>query len=374
MFSAAIKMLLHNKSRSCSTVAGIAVAFFLSAAQTGLMVGWCRTTSAIVVNAGVDVRVMARQTPAFDYGTSIPKRRIYQVRTVPGVGWAQGMFMGWNYWQRPDGRRVVIEVIGLDEDCVGGPWEMREGNLSSVQIPEQVIVDELYMQPLGVSEIGQEVEILGRRAVVGGISSKIRTFTAAPWVFTSLESALKYDRRTDGDQITYVLVRCDTGHSPESVRDAIATQVPSVEVLTTSEFATRTIKYWMLETGIGITVVVTAILGLIIGTVIVSQTLYAITNDHLSDYATLLAIGFSRFKLLMIIVIQAAFLSAIGISFGSVLYSYAAKATAKTPIPLETTPLIFVGIVATTFLACVTASLISIRSVFRIDPIVVFRA
>ena len=130
----------------------------------------------------------------------------------------------------------------------------------------------------------------------------------------------------------------------------------------------------MLETGIGITVVVTAILGLIIGTVIVSQTLYAITNDHLSDYATLLAIGFSRFKLLMIIVIQAAFLSAIGISFGSVLYSYAAKATAKTPIPLETTPLIFVGIVATTFLACVTASLISIRSVFRIDPIVVFRA
>jgi putative ABC transport system permease protein len=374
MFSVAIKMLLHNKTRSFATVVGIAVAFFLSAAQVGLLVGWCDTNSAIVRHAGVDVWVMAQQTPAFDYGTGIPKHRIHQVRTVPGVAWAQGMFMGWNYWQRPDGRRVNIEMIGLDEDCIGGPWEMQAGSVGDVQIPQRVIVDQLYLTDLGVTGIGDEVEILGSRAIVGAISRKVRTFTAAPWVFTSLESAIKYDRRTEGDQITYVLVRCDPGHSPESVRDAITTSVPGIEALTTSEFVVRTIKYWMLETGIGITVVVTAVLGLIVGTVIISQTLYAVTNDHLSDYATLLAIGFSRFKLLVMIVIQATSLGTLGICLGSLLFTYAAEVSAATPIPLETTPLIFSGIVAMTLLSCVAASVISIRSVFRIDPIVVFRA
>ncbi|MEQ8667667.1 MAG: FtsX-like permease family protein [Pirellulales bacterium] len=370
----AIKMLLHNKTRSVVTVGGITIAFFLSVAQVGLLVGWCNTNSAIICHAGVDVWVMAQQTPAFDYGTGIPKHRIHQVRTVPGVAWAQGMFMGWNYWQRPDGRRVNIEMIGLDEDCVGGPWKMQTGTVSAVQVPQRVIVDQFYVEDLGVTGVGDEVEILGTRAVVGAISTKVRTFTAAPWVFTSLESALKYDRRTDGDQITYVLVRCEPGHPPEAVRDAINTSVPGIEALTTSEFSIRTIRYWMLETGIGITVVVTAVLGLVVGTVIVSQTLYAITNDHLSDYATLLAIGFSRFKLLVIIVIQATCLGAVGICLGSTLFGYASTLSAETSIPLETTPLIFAGVVATTLLSCVAASAVSIHSVFRIDPIVVFRA
>jgi putative ABC transport system permease protein len=317
---------------------------------------------------------MAQQTPAFDYGTGIPKRRIHQVRTVPGVAWAQGMFMGWNYWQRPDGRRVNIEMIGLDEDYVGGPWKMRTGDVAAIQIPERVIVDELYMKDLGIENVGDEVEILGSRAVVGAISSKVRTFTAAPWVFTSLEAALKYDRRSAGDQITYVLVRCEPGHSPESVRDAINAHLPGSEALTTSQFAVRTMKYWMLETGIGITVVVTAVLGLVVGTVIISQTLYAITNDHLNDYATLLAIGFSRFKLLRIIVTQATCLGVAGVCLGSMLFGYAAQASRSSPILLESSPAIFAGLVATTLLACVAASTISIRSELRIDPIAVFRA
>jgi len=374
MLSVALKMLLHNKVRSASTILGIAFSFFLSVAQVGLLVGWCNTSSAIVRHAGVDVWVMAQQTPAFDYGTNIPEHRIYETRTVPGVAWAQGMFAGWTYWKRPDGSQFVIELIGLDDDCAGGPWAMREGTVDVVQTPEHVIIDELYTGVLGVKGVGDEVEILGKRAVIGGISSEVRTFTASPFVFASLESALKYDGRATGDQVTYVMARCAPGYSPEAVRDAIASQVTGVEALTTREFAVRTIRYWMFETGIGITVIVTAILGLVIGSVIISQTLYAITNDHLPDYATLIAIGFGRAQLVGTILCQAIILGAIGIGLGSLAFAYAAKLSATSPIPLETNWMVFGGIVALMQACCLLASVLSVRSIFRIDPISVFRA
>jgi putative ABC transport system permease protein len=77
-------MLLEKKLRMVFTILALGTLFFLSAAQMGLLVGWCNANSAIVRNAGVDLWVMAEQTPAFDYGTAIPRRRMFQVRGVEG--------------------------------------------------------------------------------------------------------------------------------------------------------------------------------------------------------------------------------------------------------------------------------------------------
>jgi putative ABC transport system permease protein len=369
----AMRMLLHKKSRFLLTLVGIGVSFFLAAAQMGLLVGWCNTNSAIISHADVDVWVMAQQTPAFDYGTAIPRNRVYQVRCVEGVEWAEGLFMAWNIWQRDDGRRINIELVGLDESCIGGPWRMRDGKLASVQRPNTVIVDHLYLQALGVERVGQEFEMIGRRAVVGGISQEVRTFTASPFVFTSIESAIRYDKRYRDDEVTYVLARCTWGYSPEQVRDAIARQVPNVDVLTAREFAIRTMKYWMLETGVGITVVVTAILGLLVGAFIMSQTLFALTQDYIANYATLIALGFSRLRLIRILLTQSLVLGGGGIILGSLLFFSASRASATTPIPLETTPQVFFALIVVSLISCIAASFASIRSIFRVDPISVFR-
>jgi hypothetical protein len=54
--------------------------------QLGLMVRSCNTTSAIIRHANANVWAMAGQTSACDHGAGMPKRRILQARTVPGVG------------------------------------------------------------------------------------------------------------------------------------------------------------------------------------------------------------------------------------------------------------------------------------------------
>jgi putative ABC transport system permease protein len=373
MFRIALKMLGNNLSQSLITTVGIAVAFFLTSALTGVLVGWCNTTSAIVRHAGADVWVMAQQTPAFDYGTAIPRQRVYQVRTLPGTAQAEGLYLGWNYWQTPDGRQINVELVGVDDSCLGAPWRMRDGIVECVHYPSTVIVDELFLKTLGVSGVGDEVEMLSRRAVVGGVSRGVRTFTASPYIFTSLTSAVEYDQRYGRDDVTYVLARCAPGVTPEQLKSDIEAQVPHVQALTADEFALRTISYWMLQTGAGVTVVVTALLGVIVGTVITSQTLYSITQNHLREYAALLALGFNRRQLAGITGAQSLLLGTGGVAMGAAAFVAAARLSVDSPIPIETTPLVFAALCALSLGSCLLASFLSVRTIFQIDPVLVFR-
>ncbi len=365
-------MLGYNRPRLVASIVGVGVAFFLVQAQFGLLVGWIHTCTALVRHADVDLWVMARQTPAFDYGTAIPRQRIYQARSVPGVAWTEGMFVAWNVWQRGDGRHVNVQLVGLDRSGVGGPWEMAAGVVNAVHRPQTVIVDHLYRKALGVVGIGEDFELVGQRARVGGLSRGVRTLSACPFVFTSLAQAIRYDRRYRDDQITYVIVRCKPGADVGAVQREMSGRIPGAEVLTTAEFVGRSARYWMLETGIGITVIVTAVLGLAVGTVILSQTLFAITQDNLAHYSMLLAVGFSGRTLVMMILGQALVLGVSGMLLGIALLLPAAWLSAQTPIPLETTPGIFMTLCGVSLLTCLAASIFSVRRLGMVDPVSVF--
>jgi putative ABC transport system permease protein len=369
----ALRILLHNRVRLLCTSAGIGAVFFLTAALTGLLVGWCNTTSAIIRHAGADVWLMAEKTPALDYGTPIPRSRIYQARSVQGVAWAEGMFLAFNSWQRPDGRKLTVELVGLDEGLAGAPWQMKTGSAGVVQQPDRVIVDDLYLDFLGVRNIDDEVQLLGRRAVVGGISQDVRSFTTLPFVFASLKSALRYDPTYRSDEITYVLVRCAPGYDADKLREVLTREIPHVEALTTQGFAVRTNRYWMLETGAGITVVLTGLLSLLVGGVIVNQALVSMTHDHLPNYITLLALGFSRAQLTAVVVTQALVLGLAGVLLGSMAFVGASRLTVGTHIPVETTGGVFLGLAGTCLACCLIASMLASRSVYQIEPLSVFR-
>jgi putative ABC transport system permease protein len=87
---------------ACTRLGGAAI--ILAAIQLGLLVGWCHTVSAIVRHADADVWVMAEQIPVFDFGTAIPRQRVYQARSGEGVVGAEGLFVASNIWRPADGR------------------------------------------------------------------------------------------------------------------------------------------------------------------------------------------------------------------------------------------------------------------------------
>lgn len=130
----------------------------------------------------------------------------------------------------------------------------------------------------------------------------------------------------------------------------------------------------MLGTGIGITVVLTAALGVLVSAMVGSQTLFGITNDHLANYATLLAVGFSRWQLIACVLVQGLVLTAAGGLLGSMAFLAASQASERTPLPLEMTWQVYLGVLGVSAVANLTGALLSVKAVLRIDPVAVFRA
>ena len=81
----------------------------------------------------------------------------------------------------------------------------------------------------------------------------------------------------------------------EEVGDAIRSLLPKdVLVLTKADFVAREVAYWSRAQPIGYVFAFGAIMGFVVGAIIVYQILFADVSEHLSEYATLRAMGYSN--------------------------------------------------------------------------------
>lgn len=369
----AVFSLLHKRIRFGVTVLGLSSLFFLSTANVGLLLGWISTTTAIIRNADADIWVMAPHIRAFDYGGPIPRIRVDQVRNVQGVSWAEAVISSFSVWKAPDGKLQNVEVVGIDASAAGAPWILEEGTREELYSEGSVIVDRLYLANLGVTQLGDEGELFGSRAVVRGISRDVRTFTALPYVFTSLRSARQFILMYAEDEITFVLARCARDTDPNDVCERVRSEIPDIIAMTREQFARSTAEYWMLETGAGATVLTSAVLGLCVSAVIASQSLYSVANDHVDDFTALVALGYSKEQLAAVVLLQGLILATLSMLLGGIGFWSAARLTTDSPLPLEMTFWVGVGVVAVFAVSCIAATILALQVIRRIDPAIVLR-
>lgn len=365
--------LAHDRVRLGVTLVGVAFAVVLMAVQSGLLFGFATTASGLVDRAGADIWIASRGTPNVDQAMPITERRRFQALAIPGVVAATKYLVQFAQWQRPDGGSETVNLVGFDpEQGTGGPWNVVEGSIDALKLPDSIIVDQLYRQKLGITRLGQTVEINGHRARVVGFSAGIRAFTQSPYVFTAFKTAQTYAGLAE-DKTKFVLLNLAPGADRAAVKRAVAARMPGVDVFTTAEFSRATRTYWLFTTGAGMALVIAAALGLLVGIVVVAQTLYANTVDRLPEYATLRAMGASNRYLQAIIVRQAVISAGFGYAAGlglALAVAYAARdGSAALLLPWQ----LAAGLGAVTVAMCIAASLISIRKVTTICPTSVFR-
>ncbi|MGH7714815.1 MAG: ABC transporter permease, partial [Vulcanimicrobiaceae bacterium] len=302
--------LVHDRVRLIVTLIGVVFAVVLITIQIGLFLGFASTTSNLIDHAGADLWIMAPGTRDVDQVAAISESRLYDALTVPGVQEASRFDVSFADFKKPNGGTQSVLVVGFDPDVgLGAPWHVVAGNVKALRFPNTIMVDELYRQKLGITHIGQTVEIDGRRAEVVGFTRGIRSFTQSPYVFASTRTAVRYSRMR-ADQTKYVLVKVAPRADAATVQADLARRLPDVEVLTTDEFRHSTQFYWMFTTGAGLALLVAAVVGLAVGIVVVSQTLYAATVDHLAEYGTLRAMGAGN-RYIQGVIIQQAVISGI---------------------------------------------------------------
>lgn len=367
--------LVHDGVRLAVTLIGIAFSTILMGLQLGMLLNFMHTTSTIVDHAGADLWVAAHGVRSVDLATPLEQRRRFQSLDIDGVSIAEPYLLQFAFWKKADGIRETVIIVGVDPHAeMGMPWAMLPGRSihDALSMPNGVIIDRLYAEKLGVASLDQLVEIDDHRARVTGFTDGVRTFTQSPYVFTSLRNARLLSNRAD-DDITYVLIRLAQGQPADTVREVLSARMPDVDVLTPGEFSNKSRNYWLFTTGAGTTMIGSSILALLVGVVIVAQTLYASTMDRLPEYATIRAMGGTRTYLYKIVIKQAVIGGLLGYLVGIVAVVFLAYLARNSSASPEVPSWLASAIGVTTVLMCVAASLVSMNKVTSIDPVKVFR-
>ena len=368
----AARNLLYDKLRFAATVVGIVFSIVLVTVQLGLFVSFERTVTVMIDHTPADLWIVPLGTKCFEDSSLLDEGDRYRALSVEGVAEVLPILVSFAQWRMPDGSITPVLVVGSDLHANGlRPWNLVEGSLDALSIPDSVAIDRSYAHRLGVKGMGDAAEIRDRRVEIRAVTKGIRSFTTTPYVFTPLERARLYTG-TPGNKVTYLVVHLDRGADLERVRSQLRSLLSQAEVLRPAEFGNRSRSFWLFGTGAGSALFAGALLAMIVGSVVVAQTLYASTKEHLYEFATLRAIGSSGLYLQTVIVAQALLSAVAGFSIAILIGLLVVQLTSESALPVVMTPRLTGVLFLLTLVMCVISALASIVKVLRMDPAMVF--
>ncbi|MFN3869290.1 MAG: ABC transporter permease [Hyphomicrobiaceae bacterium] len=369
----AFRNLFHDRVRLAVTLVGILFSIVLVAIQLGLYLGSSRMITANIDQSNGDLWVTAFGAKSFeDGGVLLGARERHQALATPGVADVVPLVIAFAEWRRPNGGSTRVVLVGSDPEDGGlGPWNMVEGSWADVKSPDGIAIDRSYLHELDVTGLGDTAQAATGRVRIKALTEGIRSFTQAPYAYMPIQRA-RHLLGAPGDAASFYLVKLQPGANIEAVRSDLKSRLESAEVLTKQEFRDRSLSTWLFKTGAGVALIGGALLGLLVGTVIVAQTLYSSTKDHITEFATLRALGSSSSYIHKVILGQAGLSAVIGYALGMVLALFAVYMSKGTPLPLVMTPWLAVALFAVTLFMCAVSALSAIMKVTKIDPAMVF--
>lgn len=369
----ALRNLVHDKTRLAATLVGIVFSVVLVGIQLGLYIGASRMITAPIDHAQADLWVMPVHTESLEDGLPLLRQDDRsRALGVAGVAAAAPLLVHFVDWQRPDGALIHVILLGSDpEHAALEPWNVVAGRWDENALTRAVVVDRSYLGDLGVTGIGDKSVIEESSARIVALTDGIRSFSQSPLVFTTLNQARTYVG-AGPERLTYLLVRVRPGADVEAVRAGLKQTLDNVEVLTPAEFRDRSLDRWLMQTGAGVALIGGAILGALVGAVIVAQTLYASTNEYLTEFAMLRAIGSSSSYIYRVIIAQAAATAIAGYTIGLCGTLVVVSLSRDSPLPLVVTPGVAAVLLGLTLVIAGIAAVAAIYRVTRIDPAVVF--
>ena len=223
---------------------------------------------------------------------------------------------------------------------------------------------------------GEEVvtEVSQRRVTVEGLFPLGVSFGIDATIITSDLNFLRlFPYRTPGS-ISLGLVRAEPGADPGTVRDRLAAALPKdVEVLTKQEYMDREVHYWATATPIGYVFSFGVVMGLVVGGIIVYQILFADISDHLAEYATLKAMGYTNRYLAALVLMEALILAVAGYLPGLAVCHWLYGITqSATMLPMRLTAERGVLILGLTAVMCAASGVVAMRKLRAADPAEIF--
>ncbi|QYX32283.1 ABC transporter permease DevC [Sphaerospermopsis torques-reginae] len=382
----ALRQLMKEKTRLAVAVAGITFADMLIFIQMGFESALFDAAIQPHRNLSADLVLINPQFNTLFSVKSFSRERLYQALSYDGVKSVNSVYIGTGQWRNPETRidRAIL-VWGVDPNQPGLKFPEVQKNNDALKPLNQVMFDQAGRPEYGaVGEIFKktgnfQTELNNKSVSVKGVFSNGASFAADGNVITSDSTFLQLFPERKPDQIEVGLINLQPGADVEKIKTQLRIGLnpdpknPFVEIGTPEDFAQKEKNYWANGTGIGFIFGLGVGVGFIVGILIVYQILYSDVSDHLPEYATLKAMGYTDGYLLGVLIQEALFLAILGylpaffLSFG--LYQLTFAAT-MLPISMKVDRAITVFIM--TVIMCSVSGAIALKKLRSADPADIF--
>jgi putative ABC transport system permease protein len=371
--SYSLATLWHERQRFLPGVLAVAFSALLIALQCGLLLGLFSITSMPVDHTHADIWVGSPQVLSVDLGSPISESYFSRVASQPSVSYCETYLQGFAYWSKERGGRELCMVVGarLEPDSLGLIDELKAQPelVALLTEPGAILIDESEMERLEIKAVGDPGKISEQPVRVVGLLKGLRGL-AGPYIFCSTTTARALLHQTP-EQTTYILARSDNPR--EVVEHLNAAYKDDMLAFTREEFSLRSRMHWLTKTKAGIALGFAAALGLLVGAIVTSQTLYAATAASLREYAVLRALGIPRWRMAATVMAQSFWVGLAGVSIGLPLAFLLSQGAESIQVPLPLPWWLPSSAAAITLLTALLAGLFALRSLRLVEPAVLLR-
>jgi putative ABC transport system permease protein len=375
MASYSLATLWYERQRYLPGVLAVGFSALLIALQCGLLLGLFSITSIPIDHTQADVWMGATEVSSVDLGRPIPESTLARMGALSEIERSEPYLQGFAFWSKPKGGSELCMVIGsrLSPDSLGKIDKLTPAQCGMLAEEGAVIIDESDVKKLGVEE--------EKTATISGHPVKVVSTTrglpslAGPYVLCSIATARKRLPVQQGQTTTYILGRCRNPQDAPKVVKYLNDTYKDVSAFTKDEFSRKTQLHWLLRTKAGIALGYAAALGLLVGAVVTSQTLYAATAASLREYGVLRALGIPRWHISWMVVSQSFWIGIIGITLAlPAAYGLAWAANRAVGVAIVALPWWLQSSAAAVTLAMALVSgLFALRSLRAIEPAMLLR-
>ena len=387
--------LTHNWRRLGVAVAGVGFAVFLMFIEMGFKHALIDSTIEVVNLMQCDLVAVSRARYALPARQRMDRQRLMQIRNHPAIVGAYPVYIE-NVFAvikkvNENGYPIRVIAVNLDDQVFEHHVLERYRNL--LRAPGTGIIDAKSKRKYGFAHHRPDdlrdfdVELANQRLQIVGAFQLGTDFAIDGNVLMSDENYAKFfPYSAEGAD---PLSRVDLGviriRSPgqqastnnanlERIRQELNRMLPDdVEVYTQDEFMQRERDFWNHATPVGYIFTVGMIMGFIVGVIICYQIIYSDIEDHMSELATLKAMGYGNDFFVGFVIQEAVFLSVLGFLPGLLVsWGVFGLLANLTGLLLRLTWGRVAFVFCLTLMMCVASGCMAIRKVISMDPAELF--
>jgi putative ABC transport system permease protein len=381
--------LWHQRIRTLISLAGVAFAVLLIFSQLGFLGSVDETATLLFDKLDFDLLLTSREYLNLNTPEGFPRERLFQANGAAGVESVQPFSVGLGLWRGPrpqssirDPRRWNILILGVRPEDLHlvfrnsgqGIFHDRE-ELAALETalsrPNAVLIDRrswpdygspMDLSPGAIAELNeQQLELAGNFQIGTGFGYNGLLLTS--------EATIKRVGGIIPGQVTFGLVKLQPGADLREVKNRLNEILPDTRAYARDEINEKESEYWIQETAVGRFFTLGVVVAIVVGVIFVYQMMAADIHNHLSEYATIKAMGYQNGYLFRVILWQAGLLGLVGF-FPGLLASLGIYELTRhaARIPIEMTAGRAVFVLLLTVFMCLCSGLLAIRKLRSADP------